>query len=301
MKGMTMVGLTTLPNTASVDDVVAIIERDGGVIVEDLFGGNVLEGLQRDIELAINSVPEGVDAEFAGTKTRRAGALFARSEHMIDVATNPIYQGAARAILQKPLHVFFGEERTEITPQIQIGTTQAIHIQPGQGAQVLHRDDTVWMWRHPDYGREARVQIMVAITDFTHENGGTQVIPGSHKWDDDRAPKVSEAVSTEMKAGSALIWIGSTYHGGGNNTSDGPRTGLTMAFDLAFLRQEENQYLSIPLEKVKSFPEDVQRLLGWESGESFLGFVEKDGQMTDPMDILNSAEYEEIGRIPGRV
>jgi ectoine hydroxylase-related dioxygenase (phytanoyl-CoA dioxygenase family) len=58
------------------------------------------------------------------------------------------------------------------------------------------------------------VQIMGAVSDFTAENGGTLVIPGSHLGDDTRASRPDEAVPTEMKAGSALIRIGSIYHGG---------------------------------------------------------------------------------------
>lgn len=80
---------------------------------------------------------------------------------------------------------------------------------------------------------------MVAVTDFTERNGGTNVIPGSHKWDDDRIPNSAETVATEMKAGSAAIFIGSTYHGGGTNQTDGEfRIGLTMALDSALIRQE---------------------------------------------------------------
>ena len=97
--------------------------------------------------------------------------------------------------------------------------TQAIQILPGQGLQPLHRDDSVWLWRHPNYGREARFQVMVAVSDFTAANGATLVIPGSHKWDDERMQQ-EEAVSAEMSAGDALFFIGSTYHGGGKNTSD---------------------------------------------------------------------------------
>ncbi|MDO7919609.1 phytanoyl-CoA dioxygenase family protein, partial [Pseudomonas aeruginosa] len=71
-------------------------------------------------------------------------------------------------------------------------------------------------------------------------------IPGSHQWDDERMPTQEETIGAEMKAGTALLWLGSVYHGGGANRSDAPRTGLTMAYDLAFLRLEENHFLSIP-------------------------------------------------------
>jgi len=287
-------GLTTLPNTATVEEAVEVILRDGGVIIEDLYDEATTAGLMRDLQPVLQQVRTGDDEVFAGKQTRRAASLFTRSAHMVDVALSPLYLGIARAILQKPVDVFFGEDRTPITPDIQIGMTQAIQIAPGQGAQPIHRDDTVYLWRHPSYGREARVQIMVAVSDFTTENGGTLVIPGSHLWDDERTPSVSEAVSTEMKAGSGLIFIGSTYHGGGNNSSDELRTGVTMSFDLAFLRQEENHYLSIPVDTVRGFPTELQRLLGWSAGDNFMGWVELEGQMTDPQSLLERDDYPSV-------
>ncbi|MGA4816153.1 phytanoyl-CoA dioxygenase family protein [Pseudomonas aeruginosa] len=54
-------------------------------------------------------------------------------------------------------------------------------------SQPLHGDDAL-LWRHPQYGREARLQLMLAVHDFTEENGATRVIPGSHQWDDERVP-----------------------------------------------------------------------------------------------------------------
>jgi len=55
----------------------------------------------------------------------------------------------------------------------------------------------------------------------------------------------SDAESAEMKAGSVLIWTGSLYHGAGENRSDVNRIELTIQDMLAWLRQEENQYLSV--------------------------------------------------------
>ncbi|MFM9272338.1 phytanoyl-CoA dioxygenase family protein [Pseudarthrobacter sp. NKDBFgelt] len=281
------VKLTTLPNTASVEEAVEVIYRDGGVIIEGLFDDETIAGLRADLDRTFNKeVSFGEEAEFLGAQTRRAGKLFARSKHMVDIALNPLYYGIAKNILQKTIDIWIGQTRQTIVPDIQIGVTQAIQIHPGQGAQPLHRDDMVFLWRHPDYNREGRVQIMVAVSDFTKENGGTLVIPESHKWDDERMPLNEEAISTEMTAGSALIWIGSTYHGGGNNSSTAPRTGLTMAYDLANLRQEENQYLSLPLATLKELPEEIQRLLGWDSGDNYMGYVEIDGQFTNPHTLL---------------
>jgi ectoine hydroxylase-related dioxygenase (phytanoyl-CoA dioxygenase family) len=127
---------------------------------------------------------------------------------------------------------------------------------------------------------------MVAVSDFRADNGGTLVIPGSHKWDDNRQPQREEAIPTEMKAGSALVWLGGTYHAGGINNSNAPRTGITITLDLGYLRQEENQYLSIPLDIVKQYPDQVQRLLGYAASPPFMGWIEIDGVMTDPHVVL---------------
>ncbi|NMO03177.1 phytanoyl-CoA dioxygenase family protein [Gordonia sp. TBRC 11910] len=291
---MTTPTLTRLTPTATADDAVAVIMRDGGVIIEGLFDDATIEGLKNDLNPVLDGLDTGHDEVFAGSKTKRASGLFARTEHMVTIAMNPLYRAIADSILNKPIDIFFGEDAVPSPAGKNIGATMAIKIGPGQGAQPLHRDDSVWLWRHPGYGREARVQIMVAVSDFTAENGGTLVIPGSHLWDDTRAPRRDEAVPTEMKAGSALIWIGSTYHGGGQNTTtDTYRFGLSMGYDLAFLRSEENAFLTYNLDDIRKLPSELQRELGWSSAH-YLGWVEVGGQMADPMDLLAREEYSSI-------
>lgn len=290
---MSKLPLVTLPGNASVEQVVEIIERDGGVIIADFMPNDVLLELSEQIDAALDTSSFGHENVFVGTSTRRASRLFARCRRMIDVVMHPLYLGAARKILQKPVDVWFGQERTTITPQIQIGMTQAIQLHPGQGKQPLHRDDTSFLWRHPHYGREARLQIMVALTDFTAANGATKVIPGSHKWDDERCPMPEDTVDAEMAAGSALLFIGSTYHGGGTNATDKPRTGLTMALDLGSVRQEENQYLSVPFDTLKQLPCEVQRLLGWDAGDNYMGWIETGGRMVSPHTFLQADNVPE--------
>jgi ectoine hydroxylase-related dioxygenase (phytanoyl-CoA dioxygenase family) len=129
------------------------------------------------------------------------------------------------------------------------------------------------------------------MSDFTAENGGTLVIPGSHLWDDERKPDMSETIPTVMKAGSALIFLGSTFHAGGANTTTGEyRTAASIALDAANMRQEENMYLSLSSDLVASYPEQIQRLLGWSAGTNHMGWVEIDGQMVDPIHLLGDKD-----------
>jgi ectoine hydroxylase-related dioxygenase (phytanoyl-CoA dioxygenase family) len=277
--------LTTLPKTASVDEVIAIVERDGGVIIADFADSTTLEGLRADLDPHLNAIGWGQDG-FSGHKTRRLGGVFAKTRHAIPLVEEEHFLGAAKHFLEHPVTSFFGADSWELTPNFQIGVTQVIQIHPGEGGQAVHRDDAVFQWRHPEGYRQSRVQIMLAVTDFTEANGGTMVIPGSHLWDDERQPRPEEAVPTVMRAGSALLWIGGTYHGGGTNITDEPRTGITITLDLGWLRQEENQYLAVPQETVKTLPGHVQRLLGYQTCPPLLGWVEVDGIMCDPHTVL---------------
>lgn len=288
--------LTTLDSSESVERVVEVIKRDGGVIISNFISDQALQALKAELDLYLNETPYGEDAYFAGAQTRRVARLIARSDAAVSIALHPLFIESAQKILQTPTHVWSGSERIEVAPNIQLSFTQAIQICPGQGLQPLHRDDATSLWRHPQYGREARLQMMLAVSDFTEENGATRVIPGSHTWDDERMPTQEETVPAEMSAGSALFWIGSVYHGGGANNSDRPRTGLSMAYDLAFLRSEENHLLSIPIERVRELPEEMQQLLGWSASRTFLGWVEINGQMRDPRELLGMPSFKEVGK-----
>ena len=86
---------------------------------------------------------------------------------------------------------------------------------------------------------------MWALNDFTEENGGTRVIPGSHRylrsW---HLPDVSAWENTVMPKGSVVLYLGSTWHGGGANNSNTSRLGLVNTYCLGWLRPEANMYLN---------------------------------------------------------
>ncbi len=88
-----------------------------------------------------------------------------------------------------------------------------------------------------------------------------------------------------MPRGSVVLYLGSTFHGGGANNSEQVRIGINVDYVLGWLRQEENQYLSYTLDEVRRFPERVQRLLGYEVGAYALGYI--DGGRS-PMDLLRT-------------
>lgn len=285
-----MVTLVRLNGAAtSIEDVISVLDRDGGVIIENFLTPAQLAGMRDDLLPLIEEQSTGRD-DFFGMNTRRLSSLFAKTRYSADVVTHPLYLPAAKHFVCVPQHRWSGENYMEVTCDVQVGVSQAIQIGPGQGGQALHRDDGAFFWSRK-FGREARLQVMIALSDFTAENGGTMVIPGSHRWDDERKPHIDEAIPTEMSAGSALLFLGGVYHGGGTNRTESEwRTGATFALDASFVRQEENHYLALTPELVASYPEDVQRLLGWSMSGRALGWIEVDGELSDPNFLLKPLE-----------
>jgi ectoine hydroxylase-related dioxygenase (phytanoyl-CoA dioxygenase family) len=72
-------------------------------------------------------------------------------------------------------------------------------------------------------------------------------------------------------------------HGGGANQSDQVRIGLNITYNLAWLRQEENQYLATPTELAQTLPLELLRLMGYSRGAYALGYVD---DLRDPIEAI---------------
>ena len=84
-------------------------------------------------------------------------------------------------------------------------------------------------------------------------------------------------VAAEMEAGSAIIYSGNTFHAGGANIfARSSRRGMHVSYCLGWLRQEENQYLTLTREDVSAQPEAVRRMLGFQAHGPYLGVWPED-------------------------
>ena len=96
----------------------------------------------------------------------------------------------------------------------QLNLAQVMDRGPGSDRQILHRDEDVWI-HMPRPHPELQFASVIALVDFTKENGATIVVPGSHRWARERQPLDAELAFAEMPAGSAVLYLGSTLHLGG--------------------------------------------------------------------------------------
>ena len=74
-----MATIEHLPSKASTDDIIAVIKRDGAVILDNVLSETEIDRLNKELAPFLTKEVYCRD-EFTGFKTQRIGALVARSE-----------------------------------------------------------------------------------------------------------------------------------------------------------------------------------------------------------------------------
>lgn len=239
---------------AVVDALMARVEADGFVVIEDLFSADEVAGIRTAIEP--HFTPHTGRNNFEGFGTRRLYAVLEKTFACNGLVEHPLILGLLDRLLE---------------PNYLLSQLQAIDIRPGEAAQPLHHDDAFYPVPRPRAPLGAAT--ILAIDDFTPENGATLVIPGSHRWDDRTPGPADEPRPVVMKAGSLVFFVGTLWHGGGANRSQGGRLCVTAQYCAPWCRQQENFALSVSRERVKLCSEHVRRLLGYSIHPPFMGFV----------------------------
>jgi ectoine hydroxylase-related dioxygenase (phytanoyl-CoA dioxygenase family) len=258
MFASTIVGSSD-PDAAARICTEALLDQ-GYLIVPDAIGAATLDGFCDDLDRSFRDSPfcRGL---FYGETTKRLGRLLIRSPHAAAFAMNPLILAIARRVLLHPL-----------CNTILLNLTQAIEIHPGAPLQFPHRDQD--MFGGEKGGRDYMMNVMWALDDFTTENGATRVWPGSHRTDPDGMLPESEAISAVMPRGSALIFLGSALHSGGENRSARPRRGAIFSYCQGWLRPWENPWLAYPPAVARHFDDELAALVGYRQHLPSLGNFE---------------------------
>ena len=165
----------------------------------------------------------------------------------------------------------------------------AMNLGPGEKPQPLHSDDLVMTVPRPH--PPLMCTTIWALDDFTEANGGTRVVAGTHKAA--HSPDLAVEYdwrAAEMSAGSVLVLDGSTWHGGGQNTTrDEWRLGVNVQYCAGFCRPQQNQYLGIPREITQTFSDRLLELCGYSLYKGIMGHI--DG--ASPAVVLGDDRLEE--------
>jgi hypothetical protein len=259
--------LRSVPKNAPLAEIMKIVREDGGVIVKGLLSPEVVRAFNHEIDEHLNAINAGsthddqFTKDFHGDNTKRLTNL---------ISLSPAFR---RDVLDDDvIHAMVGAQLLPTADTFWMTTAQVIEIGPGNKAQMLHRDlenYSPFVGMGPQ-GPEVACNCLIALTDFSEDNGATRVIPGSHHWPDfsDRG-QPEDTVPALMDAGDALFFSGKTAHGGGANvTSNEYRRAVAMAFNTGWLVPEEAYPFLIDLPTVRTLSKRVQLMLGFRSHQN---------------------------------
>lgn len=187
---------------AAVDVDVVALRRDGYVVVRDLLSSEQIADVHRQLAPYLQQKLMGRN-DFEGLHSERVYAVLSKAESLAPLIEHPRLLGVIDQLLK---------------PNYLLSAAIAINVHPGETAQAYHCDDgsTRAPRPRPMFG----VSAIWALDDFSETNGATDVIPGSHLWEQDETPASDDSRTKPivMTAGSVVIIAGNLYHRGGGES-----------------------------------------------------------------------------------
>ena len=186
---------------------------------------------------------------------------------------------------------------------------------PGGYPQGLHIDQgplLPWVTEEAP----ALFNTMYIPQDINEENGGTLVIPGSHKLlieagSGGKVGKLPPAINLEAKAGTILLFDGRMLHGTGANRTNKQRFVATMSNVKAWTRTQENWVISVAPDVLENASPKLLHRIGLQAltyGSTIEGFgLGAQGRVGDQWGSIkqfrtayDKGEYERVRELSGK-
>lgn len=165
------------------------------------------------------------------------------------------------------LKILEAPEILQVVDQV-LSPTAILHLQNGfilepsveKGVNFQHHF-------HRDFPRVLNgylcsLNMLVTVSEFTSQNGGTLVLPGSHqKADFEPENSIGSEIAIECPAGSILIFDSTLFHCSGHNQSGQDRLAINHQFTCSYFKQQID-YVRALKEHTSKVPERTFQLLG---------------------------------------
>lgn len=219
-----------------IDEVLFHLELYGWCVLEDVIPEGEVGGVRESIEATA--------AEQVGNEPPDSNRVAVNIRNVINVNQSFASYLADERILG-PARAIFG-------PYIRMRSGKGFVEYPGTERSNLHADGP-FIQSQPvcvtaPY-QDATLQLTTVwmLSHFTKENGGTILVPGSHRSKTNRTagldlpiPHPSEVQATGA-AGSVLLFDNRLWHTGGANRSSEPRVGFLCLYFPWWLCQDQNR------------------------------------------------------------
>jgi len=183
--------------------------------------------------------------------------------------------GVLRLMLKHNSHFFKFFEIPEVHAVVNhtVSETAILHLQNGLVLPSFPKGEIPSVFQnrfHQDFprilnGYMASVNTMFAIDQFTKENGGTLLVPGTHQQA--QAPDLdylnANAIAVQCPAGSMIVFDSTLWHAAGANESGKDRLAINHQFTRSYIKQQIDYVRALGAEIVLSQQSRTQQLLGW--------------------------------------
>ena len=182
----------------------------------------------------------------------------------------------------------------------------------GYYPQVLHIDQSPlspWITEEAP----ALVNTLYIPQDVNEENGGTLIIPGSHKHiikagSNGNVGKLNPAINLEANAGTIMLFDGRLLHGTGVNKTSKIRFVAAMSNVKSWMRSQENWIISVDPEIIKNASPKLLHRMGMQAvtyGGTIEGFGigaagkvdESRGSIKYFREAFDEGEYIRVGEL----
>lgn len=112
-----------------------------------------------------------------------------------------------------------------------------------------------------------RINVLVALDEFTLENGATEILPGSHL--NEHEPSLEDfeksKVHLVLPAGSVVLFNSYLWHRAGFNNTSFNRVALTLSYGLPFIKPQLDYARLIGEARAECFSSLSRQVLGFNS------------------------------------
>lgn len=190
--------ITKIEATVPIEEMIAILERDGALILKNLVSSHDIAAVNNEIEPYIQKARAETHAAYdlVPKQTIMVPGVVGKSPTMLKIAEFEVVDQLRTLLMQKKSTATWEDRTEEFTIAPLLNSSLTYHIGYGAPRQRLHRDDMIHGIYHDgrDYSlsNETMLGFMIAGSKTTRKNGATMAIPGSHKWDHSRVPRIDE-------------------------------------------------------------------------------------------------------------
>ena len=149
-----------------------------------------------------------------------------------------------------------------------LGDITATSIGPGTDGGAWHLDNPLTQMAEPLPDFPLGLQVAWMIDDFKPENGATRVVAKSHltrRKPDWKRGSGSNELALSGTSGSVAIWLASTWHRAGPNSTDQPRRAIISFYQCSWIKPFSEYRWSIDPKRIAQMSATAKYLYGFSA------------------------------------